>query len=169
MLTIILSRKARVSSSQEEAGIRRVTWKVPEATLWRGCALGRSTGEYQVRCGNAPLREGQPPTRARRRWCLQQRPPQQFKPFIYLSAGVTDEIRETLEAGAEAGTPAPGVLCGRATRRCYPRVCEGRWRRWRVGLGDRGVQTIKVAKYSACQGCQALVDILWQQENIEVA
>jgi len=38
------------------------------------------------------------------------------KPFIYLSAGVTDEIfRETLELAAEAGTTFSGVLCGRAT------------------------------------------------------
>ncbi len=37
-------------------------------------------------------------------------------PFIYLSAGVTDEVfRETLELAAEAGTPFSGVLCGRAT------------------------------------------------------
>ncbi len=37
-------------------------------------------------------------------------------PFIYLSAGVTDEVfRETLELAAEAGTPFAGVLCGRAT------------------------------------------------------
>jgi tagatose 1,6-diphosphate aldolase len=38
------------------------------------------------------------------------------KPFIYLSAGVTDDIfRETLELAAEAGTAFSGVLCGRAT------------------------------------------------------
>jgi tagatose 1,6-diphosphate aldolase len=38
------------------------------------------------------------------------------RPFIYLSAGVSDEIfRETLELAAEAGTPFSGVLCGRAT------------------------------------------------------
>jgi tagatose 1,6-diphosphate aldolase len=38
------------------------------------------------------------------------------KPFIYLSAGVTDDVfRETLELAAEAGTPFSGVLCGRAT------------------------------------------------------
>ena len=37
-------------------------------------------------------------------------------PFIYLSAGVTDEVfRETLELAAEAGAPFSGVLCGRAT------------------------------------------------------
>ncbi|MCB0049400.1 MAG: tagatose 1,6-diphosphate aldolase, partial [Caldilinea sp.] len=38
------------------------------------------------------------------------------KPFIYLSAGVSDDVfRETLELAAEAGTPFSGVLCGRAT------------------------------------------------------
>ena len=38
------------------------------------------------------------------------------KPFIYLSAGVSDEVfRETLELAAEADTPFAGVLCGRAT------------------------------------------------------
>ncbi len=38
------------------------------------------------------------------------------KPFIYLSAGVSDEVfRETLELAAEAGTRFSGVLCGRAT------------------------------------------------------
>src|SRR2546428_10542207 len=36
-------------------------------------------------------------------------------PFIYLSAGVSDEVfRETLELAAEADTPFSGVLCGRA-------------------------------------------------------
>ena len=38
------------------------------------------------------------------------------KPFIYLSAGVTDDVfRETLELASEAGTSFAGVLCGRAT------------------------------------------------------
>jgi tagatose 1,6-diphosphate aldolase len=38
------------------------------------------------------------------------------KPFIYLSAGVSDDVfRETLELAAEAGTAFSGVLCGRAT------------------------------------------------------
>ncbi len=39
-----------------------------------------------------------------------------LKPFIYLSAGVTNEVfLETLELAAEAGTSFAGVLCGRAT------------------------------------------------------
>jgi tagatose 1,6-diphosphate aldolase len=38
------------------------------------------------------------------------------KPFIYLSAGVSNEVfNETLELAAEAGTNFSGVLCGRAT------------------------------------------------------
>src|SRR5438309_681234 len=38
------------------------------------------------------------------------------KPFIYLSAGVTDDVfRESLEYAAESGAPFSGVLCGRAT------------------------------------------------------
>jgi tagatose 1,6-diphosphate aldolase len=38
------------------------------------------------------------------------------KPFIYLSAGVSnDTFNETLELAAEAGTNFSGVLCGRAT------------------------------------------------------
>jgi len=38
------------------------------------------------------------------------------KPFIYLSAGVSNEIfAETLELAAESGTNFSGVLCGRAT------------------------------------------------------
>ncbi len=38
------------------------------------------------------------------------------KPFIYLSAGVSNEIfSETLELASESGTNFSGVLCGRAT------------------------------------------------------
>jgi tagatose 1,6-diphosphate aldolase len=38
------------------------------------------------------------------------------KPFIYLSAGVSNPVFiETLELAAESGTKFNGVLCGRAT------------------------------------------------------
>ena len=38
------------------------------------------------------------------------------KPFIYLSAGVSNDVfNETLELASEAGTNFSGVLCGRAT------------------------------------------------------
>src|SRR5262249_34122534 len=62
------------------------------------------------------------------------------KPFIYLSAGVSDEIfRETLELAAEAGTSFSGVLCGRATWQdaipVYGKEGVAGLERW---LSDRG-------------------------------
>src|SRR6202051_1920468 len=52
------------------------------------------------------------------------------KPFIYLSAGVSnDTFNETLELAAEANTNFSGVLCGRAT--------------WKEGIPVYGKQGIK--------------------------
>ena len=43
-------------------------------------------------------------------------PQSRRKPFIYLSAGVSNaEFNETLELAAESGVKFTGVLCGRAT------------------------------------------------------
>jgi len=67
------------------------------------------------------------------------------KPFIYLSAGVSnDTFNETLELAAEANTNFSGVLCGRAT--------------WKEGI-----------PVYAKQGLKALEDWLSKQgvENIE--
>lgn len=67
------------------------------------------------------------------------------KPFIYLSAGVSDEIfRESLELASEAGIAFNGVLCGRATWKegipVYAKFGVGALEDW---LSDRGVQNIK--------------------------
>ncbi|MBI2346255.1 MAG: tagatose 1,6-diphosphate aldolase [Deltaproteobacteria bacterium] len=67
------------------------------------------------------------------------------KPFIYLSAGVSDaEFREGLELAIEAGVVFNGVLCGRATWKegipVYAKEGIGELERW---LGDRGVQNIQ--------------------------
>jgi tagatose 1,6-diphosphate aldolase len=52
------------------------------------------------------------------------------KPFIYLSAGVSNaEFNESLALAAEAGTDFSGVLCGRAT--------------WKEGIPVYGKQGIK--------------------------
>lgn len=52
------------------------------------------------------------------------------KPFIYLSAGVSnDTFNESLELAAEAGTNFSGVLCGRAT--------------WKDGIPVYGKQGLK--------------------------
>ena len=57
------------------------------------------------------------PTRAQKRWSISAKPPTvATKPFIYLSAGVSNaQFVESLNMAAEAGTDYSGVLCGRAT------------------------------------------------------
>lgn len=67
------------------------------------------------------------------------------KPFIYLSAGVSDEqFRESLEIALEAGVQFSGVLCGRATWQdgipVYARDGASALEDW---LADRGVRNIE--------------------------
>ena len=66
------------------------------------------------------------------------------KPFIYLSAGVSNaEFTESLELAAEAGTRFSGVLCGRATWKdgisVYGKQGAQAFRTW---LEDQGVKNI---------------------------
>lgn len=68
------------------------------------------------------------------------------KPFIYLSAGVSDEVfRESLEMAGEAGARFSGVLCGRATWKdgipVYAKQGRAAFDTW---LGDRGVKNIQM-------------------------
>jgi tagatose 1,6-diphosphate aldolase len=67
------------------------------------------------------------------------------KPFIYLSAGVSDAVfRETLELAAEAGTPFNGVLCGRATwQDGIPAYATGGISALEAWLNERGVENIR--------------------------
>jgi tagatose 1,6-diphosphate aldolase len=67
------------------------------------------------------------------------------KPFIYLSAGVSNaEFTESLELAAEAGTRFSGVLCGRATWKegipVFGQQGGAAFRKW---LEDQGVTNIK--------------------------
>src|SRR3989338_5591264 len=67
------------------------------------------------------------------------------KPFIYLSAGVDDDVfRESLELAIEAGTNWAGVLCGRATWKegipVYGKIGMAGLEKW---LADRGVKNIQ--------------------------
>lgn len=67
------------------------------------------------------------------------------KPFIYLSAGVTDEIfRENLELATAAGVNYAGVLCGRATWQdgipVYAQKGAKALEEWML---DRGVKNIQ--------------------------
>ena len=66
------------------------------------------------------------------------------KPFIYLSAGVSNaEFTESLELAAEAGTRFSGVLCGRATWKegipVFGKQGADAFRKW---LEDEGVRNI---------------------------
>ena len=67
------------------------------------------------------------------------------KPFIYLSAGVSNaEFTETLELAAETGVKFNGVLCGRATWKdgipVYAKQGAAAFRNW---LETEGVNNIK--------------------------
>ena len=67
------------------------------------------------------------------------------RPFIYLSAGVSnDEFTETLALAAESGVNYSGVLCGRATWKdgvpIYAKQGAAAFRKW---LETTGVENIK--------------------------
>jgi tagatose 1,6-diphosphate aldolase len=67
------------------------------------------------------------------------------KPFIYLSAGVNNDVfAETLDLAAESGVGFSGVLCGRATWKdgipVYAKQGVGALEEW---LADQGVKNIK--------------------------
>ena len=67
------------------------------------------------------------------------------KPFIYLSAGVTDDVfRETIQLAGESGANFSGVLCGRATWQDGVAIFGSQGKdaleKW---LRDRGVANIK--------------------------
>ena len=82
------------------------------------------------------------------------------KPFIYLSAGVDDDVfRETLELAIEAGTNWAGVLCGRATWKegvpIYGKEGVGALEKW---LLDRGVKNIQALNQIINRGAHAWWD-----------
>jgi tagatose 1,6-diphosphate aldolase len=92
------------------------------------------------------------------------------KPFIYLSAGVTDEVFcEMLELAAEAGVKFSGVLCGRATwQQGIPIfanegvVALARW------LEDRGVQNIQTINNLLARCATPWWDVYGGRDNIEI-
>ncbi|MHB1417537.1 MAG: tagatose 1,6-diphosphate aldolase [Chloroflexota bacterium] len=91
-------------------------------------------------------------------------------PFIYLSAGVSDEVfRETLAFAAEAGTPFSGVLCGRATwLEGVPEYGKGGADRLRAWLEDRGKANIQSINAVVAQGAKPWWDFYGGKGNIEV-
>jgi tagatose 1,6-diphosphate aldolase len=92
------------------------------------------------------------------------------KPFIYLSAGVTDEVfRETLELAAEAGTTFSGVLCGRATwQDGVPVYAQQGYQALLVWLEDRGVENITLLNQVLATGAKPWWTIYGGLQNIEI-
>src|SRR5687767_1454377 len=69
------------------------------------------------------------------------------KPFIYLSAGVSnDEFTESLDLAAESGTRFSGVLCGRATWTdgiaVYGKQGPDAFRKWLEGEGVKNIENV---------------------------
>lgn len=91
-------------------------------------------------------------------------------PFIYLSAGVTDDIfRETLELAAEAGTMFSGVLCGRATwQDGIPAYGQGGAKALHAWLEDRGVENIQALNTVLARGAKPWWDFYGGKDNIEI-
>ena len=76
------------------------------------------------------------------------------KPFIYLSAGVSNEqFVESLNMASEAGTTYSGVLCGRATwKNGIPVYAKGGAKAledWMSGEGVRNIEAVNAALSSA--------------------
>ena len=92
------------------------------------------------------------------------------KPFIYLSAGVSDEIfRETLELAAKAGAPFSGVLCGRATWQdgipVYAQKGQAALEEW---LADRGVKNITALNEVLAKTARPWWAMYGGREDIEI-
>lgn len=92
------------------------------------------------------------------------------KPFIYLSAGVDDDIfRESLELAVEAGVNWAGVLCGRATWKegipIYGKEGLGALEKW---LRARGVQNIQALNQVIDRGASAWWDKFGGRDKIQV-
>jgi tagatose 1,6-diphosphate aldolase len=92
------------------------------------------------------------------------------KPFIYLSAGVSNEVFvETLELAADAGTIFAGVLCGRATWQEGIPVYATQGYDALVGwLESEGVANIKALNEVLVKGAKPWWDAYGGKENIAI-
>jgi tagatose 1,6-diphosphate aldolase len=69
------------------------------------------------------------------------------KPFIYLSAGVSNPVFiETLELAGESGTKFNGVLCGRATWKdgiaIFAKQGKDAFRKWLETTGVENIENV---------------------------
>lgn len=92
------------------------------------------------------------------------------KPFIYLSAGVSDdEFREAIELATEARTPFSGVLCGRATwKEGIPVYASQGAKALETWLLDRGVKNITALNKVLDLGAKSWMDFYGGKSKIKV-
>ncbi len=91
-------------------------------------------------------------------------------PFIYLSAGVSNEVfLETLKLAIEAETPFSGVLCGRATWQDgikeYTRGGSSALHNW---LESQGVRNMEALNKILSEGAKPWWDFYGGKESIEI-
>ena len=115
-----------------------------EGPLRRRRAEGRSAGQHEVRRRHEVVRRTESVHARRSDRSVPQAAAVATKPFIYLSAGVSNaEFTETLELAGESGVKFNGVLCGRATWKdgipIYAKQGADAFRKW---LETEGVKNI---------------------------
>ncbi len=119
--------------------------RVRQRPLWRGCAESGSAGEHEVRRRREVVSAEQKAyTKKEAIDLFHKAASVATKPFIYLSAGVSNaEFSETLELAGESGVKFNGVLCGRATWKdgipVYAKQGAAAFRKW---LETEGVKNI---------------------------
>jgi tagatose 1,6-diphosphate aldolase len=91
-------------------------------------------------------------------------------PYIYLSAGVSDEqFRESLELAITAGTNFAGVLCGRATwKEGIPIYATQGLKAFEAWLADRGVKNITALNQVLDKGARAWWDKYGGKDQIQI-
>jgi tagatose 1,6-diphosphate aldolase len=92
------------------------------------------------------------------------------KPFIYLSAGVTDDVfRDTIALAGEAGAPFCGVLCGRATWQDGVPIYGAQGKQALIDwLSDRGVKNIEALNDVLYKHAKPWYSVYGGLENIDV-
>ncbi|MBV9021185.1 MAG: tagatose 1,6-diphosphate aldolase, partial [Ktedonobacteraceae bacterium] len=91
-------------------------------------------------------------------------------PFIYLSAGVSNEVfLESLELATEAGISFSGVLCGRATwQEGIPVYAKGGPSALHGWLEDEGVRNIQALNERLRQGAKPWWDYYGGKDALEI-
>jgi len=119
-----------------------------------GCAEGRGSDYHGVCAGTKCFKGEAAYTRAEALQHFRDAESMTHKPFIYLSAGVSNPVFiETLELAGESGTKFNGVLCGRATWKdgipIFAKQGEAAFREWLETTGTENIKNVNLALEAA--------------------